>query len=87
MKTEIRKHIGYYVAFSVVQLLGLALVLLSAGNRQTQQIAILGTTVFYFIFAIAHHYLNHDLNAKIVLEYALMGCVGLAFSLVTFNNI
>ena len=87
MTSRIKKHLGYYIAFTVVQLLGLVLVLLSAGNKQTQQIAILATTAFYFVFAVAHHYLNHDLTAKIVIEYALMGCLGLSVSLIAFNNI
>ncbi len=82
-----KKHIGYYISFGFVQLLGLILVLLSAGNRQLQLFAILATTIFYFIFAVVHHILNHDLNTKIVVEYALMGCIGLAFALVAFNNI
>ncbi|HSW47927.1 MAG TPA: hypothetical protein VLG67_02495 [Candidatus Saccharimonadales bacterium] len=87
MKKNIKQHLGYYIAFSAVQLLGLILVILSAGNRQIQQIAILGTTIFYFIFAMVHHHLNHDLSAKIVVEYALMSCVGLSFALVAFSNI
>jgi len=83
---RVRQHLGYYIAFTLVQILGLIVVLLAAGDRQMQLIAILATTFFYFIFAVAHHFLNHDLNAKIVLEYALMGCLGLTVSLVLFNK-
>jgi uncharacterized membrane protein len=85
MKKNIKKHLGYYIAFALVQLLGLTIVLLSAGNKQLQQMAILGTTIFYFIFAITHHYLDHELNSKIVIEYALIGSIGLAVSLVFFK--
>ncbi len=87
MIKNLKKHIRYYIAFTFVQGLGLILVLLSRGNRQIQLVAILGTTIFYFIFAVMHHYLNHDLSAKIVVEYALMGCLGLAISLVGFSSI
>ena len=80
-----KKHIKYYIAFIFVQLLGLTLIVLSAGNRQMQLGAILATTLFYFIFAIVHHMLDHDLNTKIVVEYALMGCLGLTVSLILFN--
>jgi hypothetical protein len=85
MIKNFNKHIRYYVAFIFVQLLGLILIVLSAGNRQLQFGAILATTIFYFVFAITHHMLDHDLNSKIVLEYALMGCLGLTVSLYLFN--
>lgn len=87
MISSIRKHLGYYITFTAVQLLGLLLVILAAGNRQVQQIAILGTAIFYFVFAIIHHMLDHDLTPKIVIEYALIGCLGLAGALVAFNHI
>lgn len=85
MKEKIKKHLGYYIVFTLVQVLGLILIISVAGNRQIQLTAILAMTCFYFIFAIAHHLLDHDLNAKIVVEYALMGCLGLTVSLILFN--
>ncbi|HUQ85158.1 MAG TPA: hypothetical protein VM077_02440 [Candidatus Limnocylindrales bacterium] len=85
--SKIKKHLGYYSAFIIVQILGLILVLMSAGNKQLQLVAILGTTIFYFLFSVVHHLLDHDLTKKIVLEYALMGCLGLAGALVAFKHI
>jgi len=85
MKERIKKHIGYYIVFTLVQVLGLVLIISVAGNRHIQLAAILVMTLFYFIFAITHHLLDHDLNAKIVVEYALMGCLGLTVSLILFN--
>lgn len=87
MIKKFKKHAGYYIVFSLVQVLGLILVILSSGNRQTQLFALLATTAFYFIFAVVHHILDHDLTAKIVIEYALVGCLGLSVSLFTFSNI
>ncbi len=86
IKTHLKSHYRYYIAFTLVQLLGLALVLLASGNRQTQLLAVFGTTLFYFSFAIIHHVLDHDLTAKIVIEYALIGCLGLAFYMLVFNT-
>jgi hypothetical protein len=88
MKAHLRKHIVYYIAFSLVQLLGLVLVLKAAGDEELQMIAIFATTVFYFAFAIMHHILDHDLTKKIVIEYALalIGCLGLAVSLFLFTR-
>lgn len=87
MRKNIRQHIGYYIAFSLVQVLGLILIVLASGNRQIQMFAILATTIFYFVFAIVHHILDHDLTSKIMIEYALVGCLGLSVSLIAFNNI
>ena len=85
MKERIRKHLGYYFVFTLVQILGLILIISVAGNRQIQLTAILAMTLFYFVFAVTHHLLDHDLSAKIVVEYALMGCLGLTVSLILFN--
>lgn len=87
IKAKLKKHIGYYIAFTLVQTLGLIVVLLASGNRSTQMLAILGTSIFYFVFAIVHHVLDHDLTSKIVIEYALVGALGLSVSLFTFSNI
>ena len=44
MIKNFKKHIKYYIAFIFVQLLGLTLIVLSAGNRQMQLGVILETT-------------------------------------------
>jgi hypothetical protein len=81
IRENIKKHIRYYIAFAGVQLLGLVLITLAAGDRQTQMFTVLALTVFYFIFAILHHMHDHDLTAKIVIEYALFGSLGLTFAM------
>lgn len=85
MKKKIKNHLGYYITFTIIQILGFVLILMTAGNRQLQLTSIFATTIFYVIFALIHHYLDHDLSAKIVVEYALMGCLGLTVSLIVFN--
>ena len=64
MKEKFLKHIGYYAAFTLVQLLGMVMIVTTAGNRQLQLAAILGTTIFYFLFAIAHHLLDHHRSER-----------------------
>ncbi|HVF69353.1 MAG TPA: hypothetical protein VNA13_02175 [Xanthomonadales bacterium] len=86
IKANLKNHFRYYIAFTLVQILGLGLVLLASGNKQIQLYAVFGTTCFYFLFAIVHHLLDHDLTTKIVIEYALIGCLGLAVSMVVFNT-
>jgi len=86
IKAHIKSHIRYYIAFTLVQILGLILVLLASGNKQIQLLAVFGTTLFYFMFAVIHHLLDHDLTAKIVIEYALIGCLGLAAYMLVFRS-
>lgn len=85
MMQQSHKHILYYIAFTLVQVLCLTLVIMGSGSRELQMIAIIASAVFYFVFAMAHHILEHDLTGKIVVEYALIGCLGLAVSLALFN--
>lgn len=86
INSNLKSHIGYYIAFILVQVLGLGLVLLASGNKQIQLLAVFGIVCFYFLFAIVHHLLDHDLTSKIVIEYALIGCLGLAISMISLNS-
>lgn len=85
MKKNIKDHLGYYIVFTVTQIIGFALVLSLAGNKQLQFPAILMMTIIYFTFGIVHHMINHDLTQKIVVEYALMGSFGLAIAIFLFS--
>ena len=82
---NIRKHFLYYVLFILLQLVGLVLVLLTAGDKGIQLIAIILTTCTYIVWALAHQYIHHSLTAKIVIEYCLVGALGLTVSLFIFN--
>lgn len=81
IKEKLQNHSGYYMAFVGVSLLGLMLIVFSNGDRRTQMFAVLVFTVFYVVFAILHHIHDHDLNAKIMIEYALFGSLGLALTI------
>ncbi len=75
--SSIKEHRAYYIFFTLIQILGLV-ILLTAPNQKIQLTAILLMAFSYFVFAIAHHMMNHDLTAKIVVEYALFASIGLA---------
>ena len=72
------RHIEYYLALSIILSLGLFLVIISAPNKNLQMLIILLTTLFYVVFGIFHHIINHDLNGKIVLEYLIIAGFGMA---------
>lgn len=82
MKDKFKNHIVYYAAFAGVMALGLVLIVLSRGDRQTQMFALLALTLFYVVFALLHHMHDHDLTPKIVIEYSLFGSLGLSLAMV-----
>lgn len=77
MEKKIKMHIGYYISLIVILGFGFLFALLSSPNRGLQMIIVILTTLFYISWGIVHHLINHDLHAKIVVEYILVGILGL----------
>lgn len=78
----LKKDKTYYFFLSIILLFGLILFILS-NNNKSLQFWIFSSTVFsYVVLGIFHHFLKHDLDTKIVVEYLLIG--GLGFSLFLF---
>ncbi len=86
MTKRIKKHFWYYIALGVIQLFGLGLIILFSNSRQTQLLIILLITTIYTLFALLHHHLQHDLNSKVVIEYVLMGALGVSFAFFVFSS-
>lgn len=76
MFTRLSKHSAYYVSLIVILVLGFLLAY-NSSNRGFQIGSVIVTTFFYVLWGIMHHLINHDLNAKIVIEYILIGVFGL----------
>lgn len=68
----------YYISLSIILGLGLLFVILASPNKTLQLILILLTTLFYILFGIVHHLINHDISVAIVLEYLLIGALGIS---------
>lgn len=85
MKLRIKKHLWYYVSFIIIQAIGFLLVLFTAANKEIQMTAIILTTMCYILWALAHQHIHHSLTAKIVVEYVLVGSLGITVSLFLFN--
>ena len=73
-----KNHIGYYIALLVILSSGFSLAFFTSPNKQLQVIVVMITTFFYIAWGILHHLVNHDLTAKIVVEYILIGSFGLS---------
>lgn len=57
---------------------GFLLFLAFAPSPQTQMMIVMLTSFFYVSFALFHHFLNGDLNVKIVIEYVLIAALGMS---------
>lgn len=80
MKKLIHQHTLYYVIAAVIQLTGLIIVTLLSGNTDMQMAVIVLMTVLFTLWAILHHYFHHDLHPKIVMEYSLLGALGISIA-------
>lgn len=77
-----KSHRGYYLSFGILMFLCLSLILKTANEPNLKFIAVFLTAFLYAFWGIVHHIAHHDVSLKIVLEYILVG--GLGISLVLF---
>lgn len=75
------KHGHYYIALFLILVSGGVGVLLSSSNRAIEISFVVLTSLSYVFWGILHHALHHDTSAKIVIEYVLMGSLGMAILL------
>ncbi|HLD01758.1 MAG TPA: hypothetical protein VJC10_02675 [Patescibacteria group bacterium] len=76
MKHTTKRHIYYHSSVVILLLLGLYLITMFSYDRLKQFVAIGFVAVIYALWGILHHYLEHTLTAKIVIEYVLIGSLG-----------
>ena len=67
----------YYVSLIFVLSLGLFFIILAAPNKNLQLILVLLTTLFHILFGIVHHLINHDLRIRVVVQYIVIGALGI----------
>lgn len=77
MSKEVKDHIGYYVSLCFILVLSGILTLHFSSDRGLQMLTVVVTAIFYVLIGIVHHKENHDLTAKIVVEYVLIASLGM----------
>lgn len=82
MIIDLKKHFYYYISLFGIIFLGVFLVLQTSFDKNLQMAIVILTTLSYILLGIIHHFINHDLKLKIVVEYILIGT--LAVSIITF---
>lgn len=78
MNKKLKKHIGYYLSLLAIFLFGFFLTVIANPNIKLQGIIILFTVFSYVLWGIIHHLINHELTTRIVVEYVLIGVLGIA---------
>lgn len=74
-----QKHLNYYIIETFILGLGFFGVYILSGSVQIQAVLMAFIVAMYMIMGIVHHSLMHDIHAKIVLEYIIIG--SLVFSI------
>ena len=81
MEAYFAKH-RWYVS-SLIVVFGLSAFLISqlSYSKQIQVAIVIGIGVFYETRGILHHHLHHEIHTKIVIEYILIGSLGMTIAL------
>lgn len=72
------KHFNYYISLLSIFIFGLAAAILASPNFTLQIFIVTLTIVIYVVWGILHHLLVHELTSKIMIEYILIGLLGLS---------
>lgn len=75
---DAKKHLWYYSGLLIVSLLALSLLWMTAYDGALQMAVIVLMSLFYVVWGLLHHFMHHDLHIKIVLEYILIGALGIS---------
>lgn len=81
MIENLKKHTMYYLSLLTILIIGVYFALNTSYDKTLQTIIIILTVLAYVIWGIMHHLANHDLKMKIVVEYVLVGGLGLSIIL------
>lgn len=73
---EIKDHQGHYLVLLFILLFGALTFFYLGRNPQAQIVSVFLTAVFYVLWGVVHHYLEGDLNIRIVMEYLAMAILG-----------
>lgn len=78
MFKKINEHVAYYISLIAIFALGTFLISSATPNKQLQMLIFIIMAFFYVIWGVLHHFINHELSSKIVVEYILIGILGVA---------
>lgn len=74
---NLHKHFWHYIVYLAIFGVGLFAVLSSRGNSGMQEELLVIIAFLYFLWAMIHHYVHHQLTSRVVVEYALIVFLGI----------
>lgn len=74
---KIESHFGYYISLAAILFMGFYIAFLFSYSQELQMLVIVLTAFFYVGWGVLHHALHHELTTKIVIEYILIGAIGI----------
>ena len=79
MTSKSLRHLSHYIVFLTIMMVGLVAMIVSGRSTLTHTIILVLLSLGYFVWGVVHHLLEKDLHLEVVLEYFIMGLLGLAF--------
>lgn len=79
--TRYKNHFSYYFCMLAILITGAVLFAQNSPDRQMQVLIAFLTAFFFIGWGIMHHVIHHDITSKIVIEYILMGLLGISIIL------
>jgi hypothetical protein len=83
---NIKKHFWHYLVYALIFGVGLLLIVTAKGNANMQAIYISMIAFIYFLWAMVHHYVHHELHPRVVVEYMLIVILGTILMLFLFGT-
>lgn len=69
MIEDVKNHLLHYAILITILVIGFGSIGLFSSNKQTQLVLCVLTSSVYVLWGIIHHYMEDDINVKIVMEY------------------
>lgn len=85
MTKNIKKHFLHYLVYLMLFGGGLIIILLTEGNIRWETLSILLIGGLYVMWGIVHHYTQHQLHPRVVVEYVLVVMLGIVLALFLFG--
>ncbi|EKD86391.1 MAG: hypothetical protein ACD_37C00313G0004 [uncultured bacterium] len=81
-----KSHNLYYLSLLSVLFFGIVLIIVFSEDSLLQMLTVVGVAFSYVILGLVHHLIDHDLVAKIVVEYILIAALGIAAAFFVFRG-
>ncbi|HVZ58962.1 MAG TPA: hypothetical protein VG935_04395 [Patescibacteria group bacterium] len=78
MNIRRESHWFYYLSLLVMEVFAFSLILSAQGNTSLQLRYTMLAAGIYVIWGVVHHGINHTLHKKVIIEYLLMGLLGIS---------